>query len=86
MSDIIFSPDHYIKGRKYEPLDVMQDWGLIHNHHLACAFKYIARCARKDDSVQDLRKAIFYPSREIERLSGSNVLNMNVYNLERKGL
>lgn len=49
MSDIIYKPDLYTKGRQYEPLHVMQGWGLIENHCLACAFKYIARCDRTLD-------------------------------------
>lgn len=86
MSDIISSPDHYVKGRKYQPLDVMTDWGLIHNHHLACAFKYISRCGRKDDPILDLKKAIFYLTREIERLSENNVLYMDKRDEQRSGL
>ena len=76
MSDIINKPDHYTKGRQYEPLDVMQDWGLIENHYLACAFKYIARFDRKDDAVVDLKKAVFYLEREITRRSNQKVVSL----------
>ena len=68
---MIEHPPHYIQGRKYQPLDVMADWGLLENYYLASALKYIARYGRKDqkDPTQDLEKAIFYLRREIERKS-----------------
>ena len=27
--DIINKPSHYAEGRKYEPIEVMEDWGLL---------------------------------------------------------
>lgn len=68
MSDVA-RPDHYVKGRKYEPLDVIEDWGLHRNHYLACVLKYVARYGRKDQDnpVRDLEKAMFYLQREIAR-------------------
>tara|TARA_Y100000588_G_C13848856_1_gene751068 strand:- start:415 stop:720 length:306 start_codon:yes stop_codon:yes gene_type:complete len=39
--DIINKPDHYVKVRKYEPLDVMEDSDIIKNHYLACALTHI---------------------------------------------
>ena len=68
MSDDINAPDHYVLGRKYEPIDVMEDWQLINNNYVACAFKYIARCGRKGDPLQDLKKAVYYLNREVQRL------------------
>jgi hypothetical protein len=76
VADLINNPDHYTLGRKHQPLDVMEDWGLIENHYLSCAFKYISRCGRKDDAVLDLKKAVFYLQREIERRGGSNILTI----------
>lgn len=66
---LIAEPDHYIKGRQYQPLDVMHDWGLLENYYLASALKYIARYGRKDQDnpTLDLKKAIFYLAKEIER-------------------
>lgn len=73
MKESIEKPTHYVKDRKYEPLDVMSDWGLLENYYLASALKYIARYGRKDpDHAQlDLEKAIFYLKREIERVGES---------------
>ena len=48
-------PSHYAEGRKYEPKDVIRDWQL--NFNLGSAVKYVARAGRKDDIVQDLKKA-----------------------------
>lgn len=60
------SPKHYTEGRKFEPKDVIRDWGL--NFNLGSALKYIARAGRKDDIVQDLRKAQEYIEFEIEAI------------------
>ncbi len=57
----ITRPEHYVKDRSIEPLDVIESWKLM--HHVACALKYIARCGRKDCEKTDLEKAIFYLDR-----------------------
>lgn len=68
MSDIIRHPSHYTEGRKYEPKDVIRDWGL--NFNLGSAVKYISRAGRKDDKLIDLRKARQFLDFEIEALEG----------------
>lgn len=50
----VHKPAHYCYS-KYEPKDVIRAWGL--NFNLGSAVKYIARAGRKDDIVQDLKKA-----------------------------
>jgi len=69
--DKINHPHHYCHGRKYEPIEVIDDWELGFN--LGNALKYISRAGRKDPSrtVEDLKKAIFYLDREIEALEGT---------------
>lgn len=62
--DEIDHPDHYVKGREIEPIDVIEDWQL--GYHLGSALKYIARAGRKDDLVQDLKKAVWYLDRFID--------------------
>ena len=69
--DVINSPSHYAEGRKYEPIAVIEDWEL--GYHLGNALKYISRAGRKDATTQDLRKAVWYLNREIERLDGEEV-------------
>lgn len=64
--DIIGHPDHYCKGRKYEPKDVIRDWEL--NFNLGNTVKYIARNGRKfnNSALQDLMKARQYLDFEID--------------------
>ena len=66
MGDIIRNPDHYVSGRNYEPKDVIRDWGL--NFNLGSAVKYIARCGRKGDAIEDLQKAKQFIEFEIAAL------------------
>lgn len=70
MSDSIHKPSHYTRGRKYEPKDVIRDWGL--NFNLGSAVKYISRAGRKDDIVQDLMKAVEFINFEIEAIREEN--------------
>lgn len=64
--DAVHKPSHYCDGRKYEPKDVIRDWGL--NFNLGSCLKYIARAGRKDDIIQDLRKAREFLNFEIDYL------------------
>ena len=66
MSNAVKHPSHYAEGRKYEPKDVIRDWGL--NFNLGNAVKYLARAGRKDDIVQDLKKAQEYIQFEIDAI------------------
>lgn len=77
MMDIVHNPENYIKGRRYQPLDVMEDLVLVQNKYLACEFKYISRCGRKDDAVTDLKKAIFYLECEIKRRENANIIKLH---------
>lgn len=64
-------PNHYCEGRKYEPIDVITDWGL--DFSLGNAVKYISRAGRKGDKVEDLEKAKFYIQYEIDAIKKSEV-------------
>lgn len=66
MSNAVKHPSHYAEGRKYEPKDVIRDWKL--NFNLGNAVKYLARAGRKDDIVQDLKKAQEYIQFEIDAI------------------
>lgn len=66
MFDTVRNPSHYVEGRKYEPKDVIRDWGL--NFNLGNAVKYIARAGRKSDIIEDLKKAQQYIQFEIDAL------------------
>ena len=58
-------PKHYNVGQ-YEVIEVIEDWGLGFND--GNAVKYIARHAHKQNSIEDLEKAIWYLKRERDRL------------------
>lgn len=65
-NDVVKHPSHYVEGRKFEPKDVIRDWWL--NFNLGNAVKYLARAGRKDDIVQDLKKAQEYIQFEIDAI------------------
>lgn len=65
MDDKINHPKHYCEGRKYEPIEVIEDWGL--GMHAGNAVKYISRAGRKGDAIEDLEKARWYVDRYIEK-------------------
>lgn len=60
-------PSHYNKG-KFEVIDVIEDWKLGFN--LGNTVKYVARAAHKnpEKEIEDLEKASWYLTREINRL------------------
>ncbi len=49
---------------------MIRDWGL--NFNLGNTVKYVARAGRKDDILQDLKKARQYLDFEIEYLEAEN--------------
>lgn len=57
-------PDYYKSGG-LEAFDVIDAFELDFN--LGNTFKYIARAGKKGDKVEDLRKAVTYLNREIEK-------------------
>ena len=66
--DNVNHPSHYAEGRKYEPIDVIEDWEL--DFCLGNAVKYISRAGRKSDELEDLKKARWYLDRKISSLEG----------------
>lgn len=70
MTDMI-NPTHYRGDRQFEPIAVIEDWGL--NYRLGNALKYISRNGRKpgEDRIEGLKKAIWYLEREIAALTPS---------------
>jgi hypothetical protein len=49
---------------------VIEAWGLDKNFNLGNAVKYISRADKKDNNVEDLKKARWYLDREIAKLEG----------------
>jgi Protein of unknwon function (DUF3310) len=57
-------PRHYNVG-KIEAITVIEDWNLGFN--LGNCLKYLARCDHKGNAVEDLKKALWYLQRELDR-------------------
>ena len=70
MGDNVNHPSHYAEGRRYEPIDVIEDWEL--DFHLGNAVKYISRAGRKGDAREDIEKAVWYLNRWLERQGGAS--------------
>ena len=62
--DEVSCPKHYTEGRKFEPIDVIEDWNL--SFHLGNALKYISRAGKKGNYITDIQKAIFYLERDLK--------------------
>lgn len=83
--DSVDHPSHYAEGRRYEPIVVIEAWGLGFN--LGNALKYISRAGRKDPAKieEDLRKAIWYIDRELSKsLFGRLLSRISRWLLRRK--
>lgn len=65
--DNVNHPAHYTDG-KIEVIDFIEDKRL--GYHLGNAVKYISRAGKKDPekTCEDLRKAVWYLNRYIEKL------------------
>jgi hypothetical protein len=64
-------PKHYGGAENpYEAIKVIEAWGL--GFCLGNTVKYISRAGKKDDVLQDLRKAAWYLAREIDNMERQN--------------
>lgn len=68
LTENVNHPSHYADG-KIEVIDFIEDKEL--NFNRGNAIKYIARAGKKNPNkeIEDLEKALWYISREIERLN-----------------
>lgn len=68
MGETVNHPPHYGGDTIYEAIKVIEAWGL--GFCLGNAVKYVSRAGKKDPAttIEDLRKAAWYLSREISRL------------------
>lgn len=64
----VTNPEYYT-NTEIEPIEVIEEWGL--SFHLGSVVKYIKRAGDKpgNPAVNDLKKAQWYLTREIHRLS-----------------
>jgi hypothetical protein len=70
--EAVHHPSHY-QGRKYEAIDVIQDYDL--SFCLGNVLKYVLRAGRKDSSkhLEDLNKAKQYLEFEIAQVMKNNL-------------
>ena len=61
--EFVNHPKHYA-GKKFEVIDIIEDFSL--NFNLGNALKYLLRCNKKWNTIEDLQKAVWYINREIE--------------------
>lgn len=66
MHDPVTNPQHYQTDSGLEAIEVIEAF-FQDDYHLGNAFKYLARAGKKDDRVQDLRKAVWYIERSIQK-------------------
>lgn len=68
INDVVNHPSHYTSG-KIEVMDFIEDKQL--NFARGNVIKYVSRAGKKDPNkeLEDLKKAMWYLNREIERLS-----------------
>ncbi len=64
VTETVDHPDHYNKHPSgVECIDIVEHM----NFCLGNAMKYLWRAGMKDDAIEDLKKAIWYIARELER-------------------
>jgi hypothetical protein len=67
--EMVKHPAHYGGAENpYEAIKVIEAWDL--GFCLGNTIKYIARAGKKDDTLQELEKALWYLKREIKTLKG----------------
>lgn len=64
--DPITNPKHYVEGRRYQPIDILQEWA-GHDALLWQTLKYLSRAGRKGPMLTDLLKSRYYLQKLIER-------------------
>ncbi len=82
------NPNHYGAGRKHECIDVMeQQFGVDAVLNFCClnAFKYLYRCKKKDNDVENMQKARWYINKYIslaKELKYSDTIRANTEKLK----
>jgi hypothetical protein len=74
--EMVNHPEHYQFGddKTYEVVNVCEAWNLDADAYIFNVVKYVARAGLKDSDkeIQDLKKALWYLNRKIERLENGN--------------
>jgi hypothetical protein len=72
--EMVNHPEHYGgKENIYEVVKVCEAWGLDKDAYIFNVVKYVARAGKKDTDkeLQDMKKALWYLNRKIERLESN---------------
>ena len=73
--EMVNHPSHYQFGddKTYEVVNVCEAWGLDKDAYIFNVVKYVARAGKKDTDkeLQDMKKALWYLNRKIERLESN---------------
>ena len=73
--EMVNHPEHYGgKENIYEVVKVCEAWGLDKDAYIFNVVKYVARAGKKDidKELQDMKKALWYLNRKIERLENNS--------------
>jgi hypothetical protein len=73
--EMVNHPSHYGGGdNPYEVVKVCEAWGLDNDAYIFNVVKYVARAGKKDTDkeLQDMKKALWYLNRKIERLESNS--------------
>ena len=62
--EMVDHPSHYNQG--IETIDYIDSWEM--NFNTGNVIKYVTRAGYKNDQLEDLKKAMWYLDREIQRL------------------
>ena len=72
--EMVNHPEHYGgKENIYEVVKVCEAWGRDKDAYIFNVVKYVARAGKKDTDkeLQDMKKALWYLNRKIERLENA---------------
>ena len=71
--ELVNHPQHYGgENNEYEAIKVIEAWRL--DFCLGNTVKYISRAGKKDDVIQDLKKAKWYLERKIDQLERKRMI------------
>ena len=62
--EMIDHPSHYNQG--IETIEYIESWSM--NFNTGNVIKYVTRAGYKDNQLEDLKKAMWYLQREIDRI------------------
>ena len=62
--EMVDHPSHYNQGN--ETIEYIESWSM--NYNTGNVIKYVTRAGYKDNQLEDLKKAMWYLQREIDRI------------------